>query len=318
MQIEIVVPQIGEAVSELTLAEWYKKEGDRVVQGEPLFSVDADKSVVDVESFAEGVLEKILIQAGEPVLPNQVVALVQGESVAETSSAMRPPESKKTEVSSVERESEEMGMEESIPHGGKKGKKIFLSPRAKKLLRERKIILEYFPFEGTGVRGIITERDIRTYLSRIGSRDKRLESIETPNYLSKNMHEHVKITTEKKKQLLDVTPLISPLLRGVKNGIVIVYTPHTTAALFLSEDDQDLRDDFIKVAEEWLRGLRPFKHARNNNPNSEAHLLSALFGTQMVLVIRDGELDIGKYQNLLFLEMDGPKERQIHLEIVHY
>jgi 2-oxoglutarate dehydrogenase E2 component (dihydrolipoamide succinyltransferase) len=130
MQIEIVVPQIGEAVSELTLAEWYKKEGDRVVQGEPLFSVDADKSVVDVESFAEGVLEKILIQAGEPVLPNQVVALVQGESVAETSSAMRPPESKKTEVSSVERESEEMGMEESIPHGGRK-KNISLTPGKK-------------------------------------------------------------------------------------------------------------------------------------------------------------------------------------------
>lgn len=76
MTIEIVIPQVGEAVSEVTLIAWLKKEGDQVKKGDVLFEVDTDKAVVEVESFAAGVLAQILVPASSAVMPQQVVGLL--------------------------------------------------------------------------------------------------------------------------------------------------------------------------------------------------------------------------------------------------
>ena len=101
----------------------------------------------------------------------------------------------------------------------------------------------------------------------------------------------------------------------MKAGLVHVSIPHTTAALFLAEDDQELREDFIKIATESLADLRPFKHIRKNNPNTEAHAMSSLFGTSLTVVVEDGKLQLGTFQNIMFLEMDGPKERTVNIRV---
>jgi pyruvate/2-oxoglutarate dehydrogenase complex dihydrolipoamide acyltransferase (E2) component len=72
--IDIVVPQVGEATSEVVLARWLKDEGEVVRKGEPLFEVDTDKYVVEIEAFESGTLAEILVPAGSDVLPLQVVA----------------------------------------------------------------------------------------------------------------------------------------------------------------------------------------------------------------------------------------------------
>jgi pyruvate dehydrogenase E2 component (dihydrolipoamide acetyltransferase) len=84
MMIEIVVPQLGEAVSEVTLVQWFKKEGESVEKDEVLFEVDTDKTVVEVEAFAEGTLVEILAPNGSKVMPLQVVARMTaaGEQVS--------------------------------------------------------------------------------------------------------------------------------------------------------------------------------------------------------------------------------------------
>ena len=82
--LEIVVPQVGEAVSQVILLEWFKKEGDTIAKGEPLFEVDTDKAVVEVEAFADGTLIQILVPDNSPVMPQQVVGLLAplGEAAA--------------------------------------------------------------------------------------------------------------------------------------------------------------------------------------------------------------------------------------------
>lgn len=77
MSIEIVVPQIGEAVAELTLTNWLKAEGDTVKKGEVLFEIDSDKAIVEVEAFVDGTVVEILAPAGSAVMPQQVVARLQ-------------------------------------------------------------------------------------------------------------------------------------------------------------------------------------------------------------------------------------------------
>jgi pyruvate/2-oxoglutarate dehydrogenase complex dihydrolipoamide acyltransferase (E2) component len=73
VRTDIVVPQVGEAVSEVTLVRWFKSVGDRVKAGEPLFEVDTDKSLVEVEAVEDGVLSEIRVVGGTPVMPLDVV-----------------------------------------------------------------------------------------------------------------------------------------------------------------------------------------------------------------------------------------------------
>ncbi len=77
MKVDIVVPQVGEAVSEVTLVRWLKKVGDVVRTGEPLFEVDLDKSVIEVEAFEDGVLVEILQPEGASVMPRDIVGVLE-------------------------------------------------------------------------------------------------------------------------------------------------------------------------------------------------------------------------------------------------
>jgi secondary thiamine-phosphate synthase enzyme len=124
------------------------------------------------------------------------------------------------------------------------------------------------------------------------------------------------VETHAKTEVLDVTQACLGLLPDVADGIALFYVPHTTAALLLCEDDAELRQDIVRVAETWLAGSRPFSHIRKNNPNAEAHILSAFGGSQVLVAIVDGRADLGTYQNLLLLEMDGPKTREIRCQVI--
>ena len=124
------------------------------------------------------------------------------------------------------------------------------------------------------------------------------------------------ITTAARTEALNVTEAVAGVVSGLGDGLVVVHTPHTTAALLIGEDDAELRRDYLKAAARWLERLRPFEHVRNGNPNTEAHVMSSVFGVNLTLTIEAGRLALGKYQNLIFLEMDGPKEREIWLTVL--
>ena len=123
------------------------------------------------------------------------------------------------------------------------------------------------------------------------------------------------VQTGGKAWIDNITDRVREAVSGVSNGLTHVSIPHTTAAIFLAEDDAELREDYIKIAGETFRDLRPFKHIRKNNPNTEAHAFSSIFGTSLTIVVEDGELQLGTFQNIMFLEMDGPKERTVEVRV---
>jgi secondary thiamine-phosphate synthase enzyme len=124
------------------------------------------------------------------------------------------------------------------------------------------------------------------------------------------------IKTSQKTQVLDVTQEAKSLISGKVDGIAFFYLPHTTATLLMCEDDEELRKDIIRTAERWLQDCGPFLHIRKNNPNAAAHILSAFGGHGVPIAIKGGQLDFGTYQNLLLLELDGPKERELRCCVV--
>jgi secondary thiamine-phosphate synthase enzyme len=126
----------------------------------------------------------------------------------------------------------------------------------------------------------------------------------------------ITVQTRQKSEVINVTAQLAELAGDVQAGLALFYVPHTTASLLICEDDEELRQDLVRAAESWLAGSRPFAHIRNNNPNTEAHLLSAFGGTGISLAIEHGQLDLGTYQNILLLEMDGPKWREIRCKLI--
>src|SRR6478609_5599097 len=83
MPTPIVMPQFGQMTEESTIIEWRKKEGDRVAKGDVLFDAETDKATMEVESFVEGTLLKIVAAAGATVPVQTVVAFVgePGEAI---------------------------------------------------------------------------------------------------------------------------------------------------------------------------------------------------------------------------------------------
>jgi secondary thiamine-phosphate synthase enzyme len=123
----------------------------------------------------------------------------------------------------------------------------------------------------------------------------------------------MQVATTETREILDLTDRLASLATGLADGIVLLSAPHTTVALFVSELDDDLRADFLKIADRLFQPIRPFAHIRKNNPNTEAHALSAMFGTSLVLPVAGGKIGLGTYQRILLFELDGPKTRTISL-----
>lgn len=77
MAVEFLMPKLGEVMEEGILIEWKKKEGDAVEKEEIILEIETDKGVVEIESTATGILQKILVQEGETVPVNAPLALIE-------------------------------------------------------------------------------------------------------------------------------------------------------------------------------------------------------------------------------------------------
>ncbi len=119
------------------------------------------------------------------------------------------------------------------------------------------------------------------------------------------------LPTSRPYQAIDVTDLLAPL--PIRDGFVWVSCPHTTAGLILCESDPEMLEDVERIAQRLFEPFEPFRHHKNDNPNAAAHLMSAFLGSQLVLPVRDGALVLGTYQRILFVELDGPRERKLHV-----
>lgn len=123
----------------------------------------------------------------------------------------------------------------------------------------------------------------------------------------------ITLNTSRPVQAVDVTDRVNAEAQG--DGFLWLSCPHTTAALLLSEVDDELVEDLERTAAELLEPFEPYRHGKNGNPNAQAHLVSSLVGTSHVLRVEAGRVRLGTYQRILFLELDGPRvERRIELD----
>ena len=123
--------------------------------------------------------------------------------------------------------------------------------------------------------------------------------------------------TESSTEMVDVTAEIAEIVKGsnVKDGVVVVSSPHTTCGITVNENtDPGLKKDILNaLASHFPKGDAKYTH---RGGNADAHIKTALVGTSVTLLIEDRALNLGRWQSVYLCEFDGPRDRELRVKIL--
>jgi len=166
MVTEVIMPKLGQTMTEGTVVEWLKQEGDEVKRGEVLFTVESDKATLEVEAIKRGYLRKCLVPAGgeAPVLtPVALLTATPDEDISEyvagSNQHLHTSAGENAPLPESQEHGSSAGGSVSRESGGGR---IFVSPRARRVAREKDV--ELSRVGGTGPDGRIVERDILAFV----------------------------------------------------------------------------------------------------------------------------------------------------------
>lgn len=124
------------------------------------------------------------------------------------------------------------------------------------------------------------------------------------------------VRTNKKQEMVDITQRVADLVKQsrVSDGICLVYVPHATAAVAINENaDPNVCEDILEA----LGNLVPegrWRHDRIDN-NAAAHIKATILGPSQAVPVRGGRLRLGTWQSVMLVELDGPRERSVIVEV---
>ena len=123
------------------------------------------------------------------------------------------------------------------------------------------------------------------------------------------------LTTQQRNQFVDITEDVRRSLAqsGVRDGIGVVYCPHTSAAVTVNEAyDPDVVHDMLLWFERVVPKDQPgFRH---DEGNSDSHIKASLVGPSVTLLVHEGKLVLGRWQGVYFCEFDGPRTRTVQVQ----
>jgi len=111
--------------------------------------------------------------------------------------------------------------------------------------------------------------------------------------------------SSKNLELINITHKINEKLT-LKEGLVHVFAPHATGVLLIAEDEHGLKLDIIKKFKELFPKGGGYLHDRIDD-NAHSHLMSTFLGSSLLLPVKDKKLNLGTWQEIFFLETDGPR-----------
>lgn len=131
-----------------------------------------------------------------------------------------------------------------------------------------------------------------------------------------NPSRHIDIQSSQDIEFIDITEQVRDFVRSgnCREGILLVFTPHTTAGVTINENaDPAVRHDIGEFFKRRIPRQDYFRHSEGNSP---AHILSSLVAASETLIIENGELLLGTWQGIFFCEFDGPRRRRVHLKVI--
>jgi secondary thiamine-phosphate synthase enzyme len=124
------------------------------------------------------------------------------------------------------------------------------------------------------------------------------------------------VRTSKKTELIDISRSVQEAVEktGFKDGVCIIFVPHTTAAVTINENaDPSVVQDIVTE----LNKIVPFEDRyQHMEGNSAAHIKASIVGSSQTVFIESGKLVLGTWQGIFFCEFDGPRNRKVHVKMM--
>lgn len=124
--------------------------------------------------------------------------------------------------------------------------------------------------------------------------------------------------TPKRRDIVHLTPLVRAEVKksGIQEGLCLISSMHLTASVIIQDNEPGLHEDIW----EWLEKLAPFRadyrHHRTGEDNGDAHLKNLLTHLQVVLPVTKGDLDLGPWQEIFYLEFDGQRRKRVIVKVI--
>ena len=126
----------------------------------------------------------------------------------------------------------------------------------------------------------------------------------------------LRVSTGSLKEVVDLTERVQALImRGkMRDGLCMLFVTHTTAALTTGEIGEGTEQDLLEVVEQIIPSIR-FRHAHDPS-HAWSHMAGSILGPSLSVPVADGQLVLGTWQSVLLVELDGPRERTVHVTLV--
>ena len=142
----------------------------------------------------------------------------------------------------------------------------------------------------------------------------------------KMIHKHLEFDTDPEINLIDITSQLREIVAtsDISNGMLSVTSRHTTTAITINENESRLLDDvrmffadLVPTAKKYLHNDIHLRDCPQDEPeNAHAHIIAMLFGSSEVISVVNGELDLGKWQSVMLIELDGPRKRTVSIQLM--
>jgi len=132
------------------------------------------------------------------------------------------------------------------------------------------------------------------------------------------MQKSFKISTSKHNEIIDITKEVEKIIKEIKieNGLCLVFTTHATAAIIINENaDPAVREDIITTLNKLVPEHNNYQHDKIDN-NAASHIKASIVGPSETIAIKDSKLQLGTWQNVGFVEFDGPKQRNVVVKVI--
>ena len=125
-----------------------------------------------------------------------------------------------------------------------------------------------------------------------------------------------KVVTGKRNEMIDITTEVQHIVtdESPKNGIAVVYIPHTTAGVTINEGaDPSVQRDIIETLRNLIPESSDYHHVEGN---SDAHIKASILGSSVTVLVENNRLVLGTWQHIFFFEGDGPRHRRVYVEVL--
>lgn len=127
----------------------------------------------------------------------------------------------------------------------------------------------------------------------------------------------IEVSTHQRDEMIDITSRVQRVVdeSGVKDGLAVVFVPHTTAGITINEHaDPAVANDIIYSLDKQI----PWSDSgyRHREGNSASHIKASLMGSSVSLIVSAGRLDLGTWQGVFVCEFDGPRRRKVNVNLI--